>query len=34
MGYASAMAMVLTALMLAYTLVQMRLMRAGHSDLG
>lgn len=34
MGYASAMAMVLTALMLAYTLVQMRLMRAGYSDLG
>lgn len=34
MGYASAMAVVLTALMLAYTLLQMRLLRADHSDLG
>jgi multiple sugar transport system permease protein len=33
MGYASAMAMVLTLLMLGYTLMQMRLLRAGHSDL-
>lgn len=34
MGYASAMAMVLCGIMLAYTVLQMRLMRADHSDLG
>jgi len=33
MGYASAMSMVLCALMLAYTVIQMRLMRADHNDL-
>lgn len=33
MGYASAMSMVLTLLMLVYTLVQMRLLRADQSDL-
>lgn len=33
MGYASAMSVVLCALMLAYTAVQMRLLRADHSDL-
>ena len=33
MGYASALSMVLTALMLAYTVVQMRLLRANESDL-
>jgi multiple sugar transport system permease protein len=33
MGYASAMSMVLCALMLAYTVVQMRVMRADHNDL-
>jgi multiple sugar transport system permease protein len=34
MGYASAMAMVLTVLMLAYTVLQMRLLRADENDLG
>jgi multiple sugar transport system permease protein len=33
MGYASAMAMVLCAVMVLYTVVQMRVMRAGESDL-
>ena len=34
MGYASAMSVVLCALMLLYTVVQMRMMRADHHDLG
>lgn len=33
MGYASAMSMVLCAVMLAYTALQMRMLRADHSDL-
>jgi multiple sugar transport system permease protein len=33
MGYASAMSMVLCAVMLAYTALQMRILRADHSDL-
>ena len=33
MGYASAMSMVLCGLMLAYTVIQMRVMRADHNDL-
>ena len=34
MGYASAMSVVLCAVMLLYTVVQMRMMRADHHDLG
>ncbi len=34
MGYASAMSMVLCAVMVAYTVMQMRVMRANESDLG
>ncbi len=34
MGYASAMSMVLCAVMVAYTVLQMRVMRANESDLG
>lgn len=34
MGYASAMSMVLCAVMVLYTLIQMRVMRASESDLG
>jgi multiple sugar transport system permease protein len=34
MGYASAMSMVLCLLMLAYTVIQMRIMRADQNDLG
>ena len=33
MGYASAMSMTLCAVMLAYTVVQMRIMRANENDL-
>lgn len=33
-GYASAMSVVLTAILLVYTALQMRVLRAGHSDLG
>ena len=34
MGYASAMSMVLALVMLVYTVIQMRIMRANESDLG
>jgi multiple sugar transport system permease protein len=33
MGYASAMSMVLFLILVLFTLIQMRLFRAGHSDL-